>query len=1477
MSPLNRVLGVLCLCASFFVFGCGGGGSSTSSNNGGSGGTNPPTPTVTSVSPASVMAGSADTQLTVNGSNFQSTTTVQVGGVAEVTSYVSATKVLATVSATQLTSGGQLAVIALNGSISSGSGAPVNFEVDNPAPAISGVSPSALAAGATAPVIAVVGTGFVPTTVIKVNGNSRTTAYVTSKQVNVTLSDADVATGGSLALTAVNATPGGGTSSAASVSVWNPAPGYAISVSPASIVVGGSSPVTVTITGTNFIPTSTVQVNGVTRSSTYVNSTKLTFQITVTEQATSQALLIQVVNPTPGGGLSILMPLNVLQKTPTPVLTQVTPTQIVMGSSDTQIVVTGSDLGQQFGNNNSSVLTSQIQWNNTPLTTYWYFYYGNPQTIYANVPASLLTSTGTANVTVVSSTSTPSTSNALTVTIIPPPPPSVSSISPNTGPINTAATLTISGTGFNSGSTVALNGTNIDSTYVSPYQITVNLPASAVRLPGNLQFTVTTPPPGGGTSGALAYTAYVPIANNSMVLNPVNGLLYVTVPGSAGAPYGNTVVSVDPETGNLGTPIPVGSEPNRIAVTDDGKYLWIGLDGGSAVRRVDLSAGTADLQFAIGGNNTGWYATPATVQAIAALPGSDTAVVIGTNGTGYSGASNTIAIYDSGVLRGTAVTNFAPTAMQVNGTTGEVYAASNNAYAVFTYSAGGLTQKGTTATNGTYSTYGVDDLQVAGGRTYTDLGTVYDAEAGALLGTFYVTGSVVAQGPTVADTNLGKVFMLDNPQGYVYSYGYSQIQAFNISDFNASSTSIVPIGVSTSNNYSPSGNASHLTRWGTNGLAFRTGIGVYSVRANLVKDLSGTSADVAVSLTSSGGTATGGNTTYTATLVNNGPSTATDVALTAQLPATGVVISATPTVGSCSSSSAGVACNLGSLANLATAKITIVVLQTAPGSVDASAQVNASETDPVLTNNQSTATVAVSGAMYNLTPAVASISPSGIRAGASDTVITMTGAGFNSNSTVQLDGTPLATSYESATTLTATVPAANLATMGWASISVMNPTPGGGNSNALPLTVYNVITIGVNHILYDPYSRKIMASVGSGSSSVTGNSIAPITPETGTVGAAMNIGSQPTNLALTSDGNILYTILAGSQSVARFNMLTQQADFTWPVPNTTANQLRGITTQPGSENTIALDLGSWAGNALYDFDPANKTAAIRGAASGPYTGSCIVMPTANDMLSFDIDTSGATLDHYTVTSAGFQYYNYQQYVGSTLTRGGCFKADGNKVFTVTGGVADWTTNPATQLGIFSTSANSMWGYNGDVLPDASLGRTFYVVNSNNPYSYPSTFDTLQAFDNKTYMPAGSLSIDFTSTEGANSSYSLTDVIRWGQDGVAILTTGGHIYLLRGPVVVPQLLNKNSAATLTSSSASTITKGSGNTILTLTGSNFVPGVAVTWNGSYRTTTIVDATHLSVAIPASDLAATGSGKIVATNPGATASNNLTVTVN
>jgi hypothetical protein len=160
---------------------------------------------------------------------------------------------------------------------------------------------------------------------------------------------------------------------------------------------------------------------------------------------------------------------------------------------------------------------------------------------------------------------------------------------------------------------------------------------------------------------------------------------------------------------------------------------------------------------------------------------------------------------------------------------------------------------------------------------------------------------------------------------------------------------------------------------------------------------------------------------------------------------------------------------------------------------------------------------------------------------------------------------------------------------------------------------------------------------------------------------------------------------------------------------------------------------------------------------------------------------------------------------------------------------------------------------------------------------------LVRYDLTTYQPEALLPMP----QGNYGYPSTWNMLRWGQDGLAMLDTYQDystnntvttVMLLRGPFIAPQLLNTGSSAvSLSSSSSSTLTHGSGNTTLILTGSNFQPGVAVTWNGSYRTTTITDSTHVTVAIPSSDLAATGSATIVATNPGASASNSLHITIN
>ena len=168
-----------------------------------------------------------------------------------------------------------------------------------------------------------------------------------------------------------------------------------------------------------------------------------------------------------------------------------------------------------------------------------------------------------------------------------------------------------------------------------------------------------------------------------------------------------------------------------------------------------------------------------------------------------------------------------------------------------------------------------------------------------------------------------------------------------------------------------------------------------------------------------------------------------------------------------------------------------------------------------------------------------------------------------------------------------------------------------------------------------------------------------------------------------------------------------------------------------------------------------------------------------------------------------------------------------------GGVANPATVPATQIGVYPVTGGGTFSTTATLAPDTSLQRTFfYLVNTQLGSTTGSAVDGIQAFDQNTFLPATETFLNMETIEG-NTSYTGVDLIRWGQDGLAALTSSGHLYLLRGAAVVPQLMNQNPAAVLSSSSVTTVTHGSGNTLITLTGSNFVPGVAAMWNGSYRT--------------------------------------------
>jgi hypothetical protein len=310
---------------------------------------------------------------------------------------------------------------------------------------------------------------------------------------------------------------------------------------------------------------------------------------------------------------------------------------------------------------------------------------------------------------------------------------------------------------------------------------------------------------------------------------------------------------------------------------------------------------------------------------------------------------------------------------------------------------------------------------------------------------------------------------------------------------------------------------------------------------------------------------------------------------------------------------------------------------------------------------------------------------------------------------------------------------------------------------------------------------------------------------------------------------------------------------------------------PGTENTVAIYIGEYVGAAVIDFNPAQKTAAERGSPTGVYSGMCPVFLSSTVLLAPVNPDTGEGITSFPVTASGISR-------GSNIPIvTGCFKLIAGIAFGENGG-AVINFNPATPLhtGEFDGAIPLVGGTSGfGMEADLSLNAAFFPSLASSS-SASGAFDSISTFNTTTFATTSVLSLPFASIEGSTTSFSPVDTFRWGQDGLAILTSTGNVYLLRGPAIVPQLLNTNTAAALSSSSLTSITHGTGNTLLTLTGANFVPGVAALWNGSYRTTTIVDATHITMAIPASDLAATGSAMITLVNPGAAPSTQLTFIV-
>ena len=392
--------------------------------------------------------------------------------------------------------------------------------------------------------------------------------------------------------------------------------------------------------------------------------------------------------------------------------------------------------------------------------------------------------------------------------------PTISQLISPTYPVTSGTTpiaAAVGGTNFFPSSVVYANGVAQPTTYQDSTSLAFTLNPILLNAMGEIPITVVNPAPGGGSSAPFPLIAYlsVPLAASALAVDPVGGLLYTAIPASA-TQNPSTVIPINPATGAMMTPIAVSSDPQLLAVSDDGSELYVGTSTG-VLQRINLKTLAIERTFNLP-VDAEWGQTYSHEMHV--VPGSPQSIVVELFAH-VDPAEDGAALYnDSGLVNWLpGVTARPPLTLDsftfTSPTTIYGLPEGNTFFAELQVSVTGLSvisQGGAGCCNETTGSTVASD----GTLLYTNSGEVWNPTTQTLLGTFLEpTGSQPFYiGRPVPDTANNHTYFLDT------SSEAFNIDIYNQTNFGLASTISFP-------NVNFVG-ATDLVRWGSNGLAFRS-------------------------------------------------------------------------------------------------------------------------------------------------------------------------------------------------------------------------------------------------------------------------------------------------------------------------------------------------------------------------------------------------------------------------------------------------------------------------------------------------------------------------------------------------------------------------------------------------------------------------------------------------------------------------------
>lgn len=298
----------------------------------------------------------------------------------------------------------------------------------------------------------------------------------------------------------------------------------------------------------------------------------------------------------------------------------------------------------------------------------------------------------------------------------------------------------------------------------------------------------------------------IPLSVNRIISHPNKEILYASVPSKAAAPYGNTLVIINAKKGKYQASEYIGSEPGPLAISNNGKYVYVGLDGSGSFTRYNTQTHKKELTFYLGSDPfVGKYY----VEEMAVFPDAPESVAISRKNKGYSPRHEGVVIFDNDKMRPkTSPGHTGANIIAFDGHSSEYLYGLNNettefGFRTFEVSSEGLTKKSVfTAPTG----FGTKFI-ISGGFAYTTNGQKFDIKNGNLAGRFNASGSVAV------DENAKKAYFIAD----------GEIAIFNTETF----VQIDAIAIDTNSGH-------NIVRYGKHGLAYCTHDAVYLVTSPLI-------------------------------------------------------------------------------------------------------------------------------------------------------------------------------------------------------------------------------------------------------------------------------------------------------------------------------------------------------------------------------------------------------------------------------------------------------------------------------------------------------------------------------------------------------------------------------------------------------------------------------------------------------------------